>query len=93
MKKGKVQTNDYKVNVLVQHEDCSGQHYSHLDKEVLCEKLTNEEIEAEFSKLTLSIDDKKDFLKKVKGFAISNVYSKENNIGFSDLFRYKLKNK
>lgn len=89
MKKGKVQTNDYKVNVLVEHEDCSGHHYSHLDFEVLCEKMSESDINEAFSKLELSLNDKKEFLKKQKGFAISSVYSKENNIEFTDLFKYK----
>lgn len=38
MKKGKVQTNDHKVNVLVEHEDGNGRHISHLDFPVECEK-------------------------------------------------------
>jgi len=88
MKKGKVQTNDYKVNVLVEHEDCSSRHYSSLDFDVLCKKMSDEDINDEFSKIELSIDDKKEFLKKKKGFAISNVFSKENNISYSDLFVY-----
>jgi len=90
MRKCKVQTNEFKVNILVEHEDCSGRHYSSFDKNVLCEKLSDDEIELEFSKLELSIEDKKQFLKKVKGFAISHVSSKENEISYNDLFRYKL---
>ena len=93
MKKGKVQTNDYNINVLVEHEDCSSRHYSYLDKEVLCEKMTDEEINLEFSKIKLSLDDKKKFLMKIKGFATSDVYNKESEINYSDLFRYKLTKK
>lgn len=89
MKKGKVQTNDYKVNVLVEHEDCNSRHYSSLDFDVLCKKMSDEDINEEFSKIELSIEDKKEFLKKKKGFAISNVCSKENDISYSDLFVYK----
>lgn len=92
MKKGKVQTNDYGVNVLVEHQDCTSKHYSHLDKDVLCEKMSEEEINKEFDKLVLTKDDKISFLKKIEGFAVSNVYSKENKIDSGDLFRYK-KNK
>jgi hypothetical protein len=88
MKKGKVQTNQFGVNVLVEHEDCSGRHYSHLDKDVLCEKMTDEEINQEFNKLVLTKDDKISLLKKIKGFAVSDVYSKENKINNGDLFKY-----
>ena len=90
MRKGKVQTNDYGVNVLVEHEDCSGYHYSHLDIDVLCEKMTNEEIDLEFSKIEFSLNEKKEILKKIKGFAISSVYSGINNIEYTDLFKYKI---
>jgi len=88
MRKGKVQTNQHKVNVLVEHEDCSGFHYSHLDFEVICEKMTEEEIDLEFSKLVFSLDDKKKILMKVKGFASSDV-SNEKDIFYNDLFKYK----
>ncbi len=89
MKKGKVQTNDYGVNVLVEHQDCTSKHYSHLDKDVLCEKMSEEEINQEFDKLVLTKDNKISFLKKIKGFAVSDVRSKENKIDSGDLFRYK----
>ena len=92
MRKGKVQTNEFNVNVLVEHEDCNGTHISHLDVDVLCEKMTDEDINIEFSKIELSINDKKDFLKKKKGFATSNVFSKKDNISYSDLFKYKKRN-
>ena len=89
MKKGKVQTVDSGVNVLVEHEDSINRHYSHLDKDVLCEKMSEEEISQEFDKLVLTTKDKISFLEKIKGFAVSNVYSKENGINSGDLFRYK----
>jgi len=38
MRKGKVQTNEYNVNVLVEHEDCNIKHYSPKDFPVLCKK-------------------------------------------------------
>ena len=88
MKKGKVQTNNIGVNVLVQHEDVTSRHYSHLDFDVMCEKMTEDDIDTAFSKIVLSIDDKKNFLKKIKGYAISNV-SNYNDIKLSDLFSYK----
>lgn len=89
MKKGKVQTNDFNVNVLVEHEDSTNQHFSSLDVDVLCEKLSDEEIDIEFNKLVLSKKDKIEMLKKVKGFAISNCVSKNKDFGYSDIFRYK----
>lgn len=89
MKKGKVQTTDSKVNVLVEHEDCNSRHLSSLDFDVLCKKMSDEEIDAEFSKIELSIEEKKAILQTKSGFAISNVYSKENGISHKDLFSYK----
>jgi hypothetical protein len=98
MKKGKVQTNDYGVNVLVEHEDCTTKHYSHLDKDVLCEKMTDEEVNQEFDKLVLTKADKISFLKKIEGFAVSNVsnhnmlnFRKKTHIDSGDLFRYTSK--
>jgi len=89
MKKGKVQTNDYGVNVLVEHQDSTNRHYSHLDKDVLCEKMSEEEINQEFDKLVLTTSDKIYFLQKIKGFAVSNVYSKDKlEFKSGDLFRY-----
>lgn len=93
MKKGKVQTNDYVVNVLVEHQDCTSRHYSHLDKDVLCEKMSEEEINQEFDKIVLTKKDKISFLCRIKGFAISNVYSQENGINSGDLFRYTINKK
>lgn len=90
MRKGKVQTTLNGVNVLVEHEDCSGRHYSYLDKEVLCQKMTDDEINLAFSKIELSLDDKKKFLTKIKGFAISDLYNKELGIDGKSLFKYKL---
>lgn len=91
MRRGKVQTNQYDVNVLVEHEDCPGHHYSHLDFEVMCEKMSDSEIDEEFSKLELTTKDKIEYLKKIKGFAVSNLYNKEKGFAQSDLFRYTKK--
>ncbi len=88
MRRGKVQTTDDKVNVLVEHEDGNRRCYSSLNVPVLCEKMSDEEINEEFAKIELSIEDKKRILRKIKGFAISNVNSKEHGISSSDLFRY-----
>lgn len=88
MKKGKVQTVDSGVNVLVEHQDSTSRHYSHLDKDVLCEKMSEEQINQEFDKLVLTVKDKICFLKNVKGFAISDVRSKDGSFNFGDLFKY-----
>ncbi len=85
MKKGKVQTNDKNVIVLVEHEQCDSKHYSSLDFDVLCDKMSEDEINETFLKLELTIDEKKNILMKRSGFATSNVYSKENDISFGDL--------
>jgi len=90
MKKGKVQTTTNNTNVLVEHENGSNKHYSPLDFEVKCEKLTDEEIDLEFSKIEFSRKDKINFLSKIKGFAISEVHCAEDRKYFTygDLFRY-----
>lgn len=89
MKNGKVQTNDYGVNVLVEHEDSNSHHYSHLDFAVTCEKMSDEEIDLEFSKIILSKSDKIDMLKKIEGFATSNVRGANDEFDYSDLFKYE----
>ena len=57
------------------------------------DEVTNEyirqQINQEFEKIILTKADKISFLKKIEGFAISNCYSKENNIQSGDLFRYE----
>jgi hypothetical protein len=89
MKKGKVQTNQYGVNVLVEHEDGNNRHYSHLDFPVLCEKLSEEEIDKAFDKITLTTKDKIDFLKKINGFAVSDVRAPKIGAKPNDLFRFE----
>ena len=90
MKKGKVQTNENKVNVLVEHEDGNNRHYHSSDFSVLCELMTTEEINEEYSKRIQppTLEDKIDFLKKVEGFAISHVSNQENNLTYGQLFKY-----
>ena len=50
--RGKVQTNEFGTNVLVEHEKAIGKHYHHSDKLVLSEKMTQEEIDKAYAKLT-----------------------------------------
>lgn len=93
MKKGKVQTVNDGTNVLVEHEDSTNRHYSPLDKDVLCEKMSEEEINQQFDKLILTTKDKISFLKKIEGFAVSHIHSEENDINIGDLFKYKINKK
>jgi predicted 3-demethylubiquinone-9 3-methyltransferase (glyoxalase superfamily) len=90
--KGKIQTNEFGINVLVEHVNAIGNHYHYSDKLVLCEKMTQEEIDKAFAELIskLSTADKIAFLKKQAGFAISNVRSKDDSIYYGDLFKYEL---
>ena len=95
--RGKVQTNEFGTNVLVEHEKAIGKHYHHSDELVLCEKMTQEEIDKAYAKLTpktaiseLSTADKIAFLKTQAGFAISNVRSKNDSIYYGNLFKYEL---
>lgn len=89
MKKGKVQTNEYSVNVLVETEDSSNTHYHHSDKEVNCRKLSDEEIKESYINNVgePSLEDMKDKLKKISGYAISNCASEEHS--HDDLFVYE----
>ena len=91
MKKGKVQTNRYNINVLVEYEDCNSKHYHYPDFGVLCQPMTIDEINKEYGKRVQppTLDDKIRFLQKIEGFAISNVYSEENNIQYDQLFKYE----
>ncbi len=90
MKKGKVQTNENKVNVLVEHEDGNNRHYHSSDFSVLCELMTTEEINEEYSKRIQppTLEDKIDFLKKIESFAISHVFNQKNNLNYGQLFKY-----
>jgi hypothetical protein len=88
MKKGKVQTNEEKINVLVEHEDGTNTHFSSLDVRVTCEKLSDEEIVNEFNKLTLTKKEMIEILRKRYGFAVSQVHSKNGDFTTGDLFKY-----
>lgn len=92
MKKGKVQTNEEKINVLVEHEDGTNTHFSSLDVDVLCEKLSDMEIVNEFNKLTLTKKEMIQILQVRKGFAVSQVHSKNKDFQYGDLFKYKIVN-
>lgn len=89
-RKGKVQTTESGTNVLVEHEDGSNRHYSHLDFPVNCTLMTNEEIDLEFSKINFTRDQKVSMMSKVHGFAISNSIM-INGVYYSskDLFKYE----
>lgn len=92
--KGKVQTNDYKVNVLVETVTSSNQHYSHLNKEVSVTKvLSDEEIIDLWKNRKVKGDDElelaKKWLMKEKGYAISNIKDDTLNIDFDSVVAYK----
>ncbi len=88
MKKGKVQTTKDNINVLVEHEDGTNRHYGP-DVDVLCEKLSDMEIVNEFNKLTLTKKEMIKILQTRKGFAVSNIQSKNNDFVSGDLFKYE----
>lgn len=93
-KSGKVQTNDYGVNVLVETEDSSNRHSSPLNFCVDCKKLSNKEIKTAFEKhaKVMSIDDMKEVLEKVEGFATSSCESESKKgktpHGYDNLFSF-----
>lgn len=90
MKKGKVQTNEEKINVLVEHEDGTNTHFSSLDVRVMCEKLSDTEIVNEFNKLTLTKKEMIQILQKKEGFAVSNIHSMNKDFTYGDLFKYEI---
>lgn len=81
---GKVQKNEYGVNVLVQVEGSNSQHYWHENKQVkVLKTLNDEEIIEAFNKESAGKQDilikiYKDFLKRIDGYATSNVSNVRN---------------
>lgn len=81
---GKIQKNEHGVNVLVQVEGSGNRHYWHGNKQVkVLKTLTNEEIIEAFNKESIGNQDilikiYKDFLKKIDGYATSNVSNSRN---------------
>ena len=78
--KGKIQKNDYGNNILVEIEANGGSHISHLDKAcVVLGTLTKNDVIEKGFELMEKMDNKelfsicKDLLKKVDGYAGSNV--------------------
>jgi hypothetical protein len=93
---GKVQTNEYGNNIMVEIKGGNTQHHSHLDFSVECEVMSDEEIRTEYGKLIIepTIKDMKDKLMMVEGFASSNlsdVGSEPRKYNWDSLFRYKRK--
>ena len=88
--KGKVQTNNLGNNILVEMAGGSYSHMSHLDFPVEFEKLTDEEIVAEYNTLIGSptIDVMKDALMAIKGFAKSAIHESDVKINTNDLVKY-----
>ena len=92
MKANKVQTNDYGVNVLVETKTSNNHHISHLNREVeIVSVLSDEEIITEWQNRDKSneLEYAKDWIKKQKGFAISNCNDKESNIGYGTIVKFK----
>ena len=79
--KGKIQTNEYDNNILVSVVGGSTQHYHYSDFEVECEVMSDEEIRTEYRKRVgePTIEDMKDKLKKIDGFAISSIKEDKDN--------------
>lgn len=88
----KVQTNEYKVNVLVETTNSSNQHYSSLDKTVdIVEVLTDHQI----LQVWLNRDTKdelalaKDWIKRQEGYAISDCSDDTINLSGNGIVKYK----
>ena len=93
METGKVQKNEYGNNVLVETESSSNRHYYHSNIDVYGEKLSDEEIKEAYLRIAKepTIKEMKERLKKLDGYAYSNVTS--NAIDYGDLFHYKVLSK
>lgn len=89
--KGKIQTNKHEINVLVSVVGGNTQHYHYSDFEVECEIMSDEEIRTEYRKHIgePTIKDMKNKLKKIEGFAISDISEDKENITWTSLVKYK----
>lgn len=90
MERGKVQTNEYTNNILVEIESENATHGHPSNFHVYGEKMSDDEIKEAYLKLAIepSIMDMKARLKKEKGYAVSNCNSE--TIDYGDLFKYEL---
>ena len=89
----KIQTNDYNVNVVVMIKGSRNHQHigpgDYFDGDVM----SDEEIEKSYYELITkpSIDDMKDKLKRIPGFAVSNVQDQE--LKYSSLIKYDVNSK
>ena len=90
---GKVQTNEYKVNVLVETQDSSNRHYHHSNVPVNVNKvLTDIEILEIWKNRDLTIQKElelaKDWIKTQPNYAVSSCIDKVNNIDYQSIIQY-----
>jgi len=90
----KVQTNDYKVNVLVETTNSTNMHYSHLNKQVQIDKVLSDEEIIELWE-NRKVDDKlklaKDWIKTQEGYATSNCVDDSLDIDYNSIVKYSNK--
>lgn len=88
----KIQTNDYNVNVVVEIQGNKNHIHTGPGDYFDSELLTDEQIEEEYNKLIgkPSLEDMKNKLKKIKGFAISNVNGYKG-VKYGSIIKYDLK--
>ena len=89
---GKVQTNSYGINVLVETYNSSNQHFHHTNKRIeVLKVLTDEEIISIWE--NRGINDKlilaKNWIKKEKGYSVSNCNDETLNINSNSIVNYK----
>lgn len=91
--RNKVQKNDCGVNVLVETNESSNTHYSHLNFFVEIEKvLTDEEILQQYLKKSTKeekLKSAKNWIKKQDGFAVSNVIDETINVDYDSIIAFK----
>ena len=93
MNTGKVQTNEHRVNVLVETKKSNNRHYSLLNKDVSVEKiLTDKEIVGlwENRKKDNELELAKDWIKKQYGYACSNITDDTLGITYDSIVKYRV---
>jgi hypothetical protein len=87
-----VQTNEHKVNVLVETKNSSNSHYCHLNRDIEVVKvLTDDEI-IDLWKKRKRTDElvlAKDWVKKQDGYAVSNCFDESLDIHYNSVISYR----
>lgn len=89
---GQVQTNDLKVNVLVDTKNSSNRHFSSFNREVVVIKVLSDDEIIELwqnRKENDKLDLAKNWIKKQDGYAVSNCVDETLDIDFNSIIKYQ----